>query len=761
MRKWLFRWMLCFWMCTGGIYGICYGQATLDSLLAVLAHNSTVASPQKLEAIGEAALRLAHQTHNPSEEVGVFLALADAMPNTANAPAEAQIERLRQLQHETPLPEAAICQELGYLYFFQGMPGPALSHFKQAYRLAKKNDKPLAYEALIGQATVNISIYRHQESMDCLREARQLARNLSDTTRQVEVLNQLATIHFSKGELIKAEVYFDELLALRRTPGNERALASELHQVGGMFLHQGAFDKAQIYLIEALDLTVSLADSFLQTALLTDIAQGFLQQHDWNKAKQYAEEGLHLAQIRRLLPQEALNYQIIGEASYALGDRETAQQSFLLALDIYRYQSVNQTAATKLHILLAELFEEEADYASAIKYLEQALKHKSKHGDRLSMMDLQLMLAELLLKQGNPTGASAYVDQAYELSQALPSLSGAAQALAIRAEVAAQLGDYAQAYQDQLQYAATHDSLFNAEKTEIVHRLETKFQAAQKDQANAELAAEVAQQQLQIEQKTQQNYLLVGGIILLILGLILVWYTYTKRRQLLQEQVKTLEKEREVANLRAVISGEEQERQRIARELHDGLGSQLASIKMIVSSIQNDVPAVTEAASHQQAEAMLDHACREVREISHNLMPGTLERYGLTQAIKDLCLTIGPSHDLVIDCIMPEEEVPLIPEIALSIYRITQELLRNIVKHAQAQEVIVQLDMDEDHLQLTVEDDGVGFDLESSVPAPGIGLKNMSSRVAFLRGEIDLYSRPGEGTSVYISIPLFSTPTTP
>ena len=351
------------------------------------------------------------------------------------------------------------------------------------------------------------------------------------------------------------------------------------------------------------------------------------------------------------------------------------------------------------------------------------------------------------------------VEQAEELSQELKSQNGMAKTYALKSQTYAKLGNFKSAYKYHTLFKQMDDSLFNAEQTVIVQGLEEKYQAEQRENRNLELKAEVSENQRLLEQnkrdileKNAQIYFLIGSVGLLILLFIVFRYGNRKRRELLQAQLETSEKEREAESLRSMISGEELERKRLARELHDGLGSHLASVKMLVEAIQNDIPEVKDSELHQKAERMLDEACQEIREISHNLMPGTISRYGLEQSIQDMCINLQQSTDLQISCMLHIDR-DIDESTQVSMFRIVQELLRNTVKHAQAKELIVQVQTDPDQISLTVEDDGIGYQ-DSNDKSDGIGLMNVRSRVELLKGSLDIDSRPGKGTSIYICIPL-------
>ena len=191
---------------------------------------------------------------------------------------------------------------------------------------------------------------------------------------------------------------------------------------------------------------------------------------------------------------------------------------------------------------------------------------------------------------------------------------------------------------------------------------------------------------------------------------------------------------------------------RIARELHDGLGAVLATVKMQISGIQHKFPQIQSSATYQKAESLIDGACRTVREISHNLMPYVLEQQGLLFAIDDLCNTFASHNDITFDFIPYGDEQLLPAELKITVFRITQELLKNIIKHAEAKEVIVQVTIEENEVILIVEDDGKGFD--TAIPQNGIGLENIRSRTAYLGGTLEIDATIGQGSTFTIQFPL-------
>jgi len=668
-----------------------------------------------------------------------------------------QVSNLDDYTHQVLL-------ELGHTYYNLKKFRRSLEYYRKVYALASNQNYSLKYTALSGQANILNNISSHHRVIPVLQEALNIAKGLGDSHKQIETLNQLATIYFSVGELDSARLFFEQLLDLKRDMGDTHSLISDLNQYGDMFLRQGAYDKAQTYLFEALSLTEELGDSLLMVSIITNIGESFIQQENWIKAWEYAEMGVSMSEKRGIKQMEAVNWKNGGLAKYKLEDSEGALFAYQQALSIYKNAIRNQTEIVKLQLSMAELLEGKADYQQALSYLKEALAVKRRHNDKLNILDIQLTMAGIYLSLNQSQSAVMLLENCEALSKEIKSKSAASKVYQMLAEAYAQRQDYQQAYSYYQQHSHIRDSLFNEEREKIIQESEQKYLKEREIRENAELEAEIATKQLEIEknksiilQKTQHNYILNGGIGLLSMLVIFLWYRYVKRRQLLQQKLIALEKIHETENLRSFIGGEQKERQRIARELHDGLGALLASIKLLFNAVQNEAPFITSNTHFHRADQLLNHACQEVREISHNMMPGILDQYGLEQAIRDLCDVINHSSPMDIAFLSYGLESSLEDEINISVYRIIQELLSNVVKHSEAQEAIVQIDLDDDMLRITVEDDGKGFDKDRMLDQGGIGLKNLQSRVVYLHGNMEIDTNPGHGCTIYLEIPVQTT----
>ncbi|GAA4373671.1 sensor histidine kinase [Hymenobacter koreensis] len=247
--------------------------------------------------------------------------------------------------------------------------------------------------------------------------------------------------------------------------------------------------------------------------------------------------------------------------------------------------------------------------------------------------------------------------------------------------------------------------------------------------------------------------LLLVTPVLLVLALGIVGFVLRYQRRLLaqQEQLRYEREQAQHQSLEAALLAQEEERRRIAADLHDAVGTMLSIVKLHLS-------ALPDTAATYEMTAMLDQAISEVRRISRNLLPAVLEKFGLSFAAEALCRAAGGGAARVL---LHQTGNPrrLLPHHELAVYRVVQELLGNGLKHAQASQIEIILDFAPDRLSVEYSDDGVGFELAATdaLPLPGtrtgLGLTNLRSRVALLRGTMRHESAPGAGTRVWVSFP--------
>lgn len=261
-----------------------------------------------------------------------------------------------------------------------------------------------------------------------------------------------------------------------------------------------------------------------------------------------------------------------------------------------------------------------------------------------------------------------------------------------------------------------------------------------------------------MEQSTSDFVLIfsiaTGGMLVLAGSIILFVVFYQKK--MIQEQVKrqNLEIIYQHKMMQATLESQESERRRLATDLHDSIGGMLSAIRMGISTMVKTLPNV---ATIEQTKQMLDDTISSVRQISRDLMPSTLEKFGLAQAMKELCDSIQATSSLPIQFKEVDEILPMERNKELMVYRIAQELLNNALKHSQASHVVITLRGGRE-LRLQVEDDGIGFNFDSQRNdkryGKGLGLYSIENRVNLLRGKLEFDYQRIKGTRITLSIPL-------
>ncbi len=312
-------------------------------------------------------------------------------------------------------------------------------------------------------------------------------------------------------------------------------------------------------------------------------------------------------------------------------------------------------------------------------------------------------------------------------------------------------GRYREAYDYNKQYHRINDSLVRSAVVRESFEREARYQTTEKE-------ATIRLQQARLKQTNTLNYILAGAAAALLAIASLGYRNYRHRQKLQQAKIDELETEKQLAATEAILKGEEQERTRLAKDLHDGLGGMLSGIKYSFQNMKENLILTPEnAQAFERSLDMLDSSIREMRRVAHNMMPEMLVKYGLNVALKEFCNEIDRSSAIrtTYQSIGMEDTV-LEQTKAVAVYRIVQELVNNAIKHAAAAHVLVQVHASEPDnlLAVTVEDDGKGFDTGLLHRAEGIGWSNIRNRVDFLKGKIDVHSGPDNGTSVLMEVTL-------
>jgi signal transduction histidine kinase len=303
------------------------------------------------------------------------------------------------------------------------------------------------------------------------------------------------------------------------------------------------------------------------------------------------------------------------------------------------------------------------------------------------------------------------------------------------------------------QYTSIKDSLYNVENTTQIAEAQALYDNLQQEKEIQQLNAENERISLENQLQTKQFYLVLLVGVLLLGGLGVLWW----RRQkvfLHQQEIRDLVKTKGEELLEAIVATEQKERKLLAREIHDTLGTFLALLRMQHSSNKGLVDDPTYRERHLTMSDLITQTASEMRRISHQMNTGGQFSFNLQHAIEKLVMFVQtlPKKQIEIIFNYMGEAVELSRAIELALYRTVQESLTNILKHAQATEVTIQINQNAEEITLMIEDNGLGFDVQ--IPYKGIGLKNMRKRVEALGGTIQVDSHPKAGTCINVQIPM-------
>lgn len=298
---------------------------------------------------------------------------------------------------------------------------------------------------------------------------------------------------------------------------------------------------------------------------------------------------------------------------------------------------------------------------------------------------------------------------------------------------------------------------------EAGHNINFRDNSLEISRLQVELETEKKANDLLLERQAKKRFLLITlGLLALLVILILIGYlvlTNSKKRRKLAEQQNELEKERvknllkeqELTSIDAMIAGQEKERTRIAGELHDDLGALMTNLRLHFESLKSSrAPQLFD-----KTDELLNEAYQKVRSIAHAKNSGVIANQGLLRAVKELAQKVSQLNGLEIEVVHHEMTNRLENSLELSIFRIIQELITNIIKHAQATSATIHLINHGDSLNIMIEDNGVGFETRHVLTrSSGMGISNIDRRIEHLNGSLTLESEPGKGTTVILDIPL-------
>ncbi|QIE59186.1 tetratricopeptide repeat protein [Rasiella rasia] len=467
-------------------------------------------------------------------------------------------------------------------------------------------------------------------------------------------------------------------------------------------------------------------------------------------------------------------YDIANEAAMAMGDanaagviisnkgnlllkmnrKEEALDALAKGKDLKLKAGAPETSIAMSNLNIGAVLIESNRDDEALKSLNEALAIFEAKNYTAGIAETLPHRGTLYNKQGKHDLAIADCEKAKTLIDAIkvPELMSAA--CECLYEAYQKKGEFEKALINFKKYTVARDSVINEKNIKQLTQIEMQYDFNKQQEEQERI--------LQNEKRLKRN-ILAGLITLAVFSIVIILFLRKRlqyknklalqREALQQQKITELQQRNKLVAMNSMIEGQEAERLRIAKDLHDSLGGLLSTVKAHFTTIQNEIQQLEALDLTGKTNSLIDEACIEVRRISHNMMPHALSISGLKGAIEDLGTHLqeqGYSVTVEISnlptAIEPTKEV--------MIYRLLQEIISNIRKHAKASSILIQLLGHENEVNLLVEDNGRGFNYNDAVAKGGLGLKSINSRVAYLDGTIDWDTQPNNGTSLTINIPI-------
>ena len=588
-------------------------------------------------------------------------------------------------------------------------------------------------------------------------EAIGLGRKLKFKKAQAVCFEWMGGLYKSQHKTDSAILYLDSAILATDTATDVwmRHTRAHAHLYKGLIYETGSnYYKALNSYFDALK-TYNSDDLDRQKAVFIRLATIYERLFNDEKALQYYQEALAIIQKlkgkRADLESEGL-YTSIANIYFNRGEVAKAKE-ILYKMTSPMPDSTETLVSGGFYRLAGQIALKQHRYDSADIYLRSALLFYgyTNHMDVISTMNADL--ARLKLTTGDLLEAKKYALRSVDAAKQSGEKDVLASAMTVMAEYYNKTGAQSKAYEALSQANLLSDSVLVAANIKQANTLSAIYENDQKEKQIAELELDKKIQTAAVHQKALLNIVFGIALVMLLIISFGIYVNFKKNQKIERQRIAELEKEKQLMGVEAMLKGQEEERHRLARDLHDGLGSMLSGVKISFSTLRDNIPMTdANAVAYGKTLEQLDRTIAELRKVAHNLMPEALVRFGLKSAVKDFCESLRLAGNTEIICEQFGEERDLGNIADVNIYRIVQELINNAIHHGKARRVLVQITKTADKILITVEDDGKGFELGNLKKATGIGWSNIQSRVNYFNGVIDIDSKLREGTTINIEL---------
>ncbi len=549
--------------------------------------------------------------------------------------------------------------------------------------------------------------------------------------------NYKGIVFSDMGKYDSAVSYYNKSTHIFKNINNQKGIATNLINIGNIFQFKGELKKAVNYYIKGIRIFQKINDSLRLNisysnlaSIFDDIGQKDDAKKNWLIATKFAEKMKDTVQLIN-------NHYNLADLYL---DENKTDSAYIHIKQAKNYLNKHSEAHLKNLISYGETrcFIEKKDFSKAFKTGVKSLNYAKQSNDPYYLAVSHTLLGKVYFKQKKYKKALEETQKGLKIAKNFKNKSDLIKINSQLATIYSKMDNFKKAlFYKNLEYKYK-DTVLNEIQKKNINQINTKYQTEKKDN-------KILNQKIQLQQQqTRYNYMM-GIIAFLLISSILIWFLFQQRQKRKNQEIVTLKREHQIKTLEILIKGEEKERFRIAKELHDGVNGDLSAIKYKLSSLLEMNNSII-----KEVILMIDNSCNQVRAISHNLVPPSLENFDLIEASEVFCNNMEQVHPIKINFQHIGESLNISKKVQINMYRIIQELVNNAIKHAEASQINVQMSCHNNLLQITVEDNGKGFD-KNNIKNGGIGLNNIKSRVNFLQATLDIISDK-KGTSITIEI---------
>lgn len=646
------------------------------------------------------------------------------------------------------------------------------------------------------------AIYNKGEEKLAYKKAHQLAKRAKfPKTKSNSYL--LIAYYFNKQSVLDSSLYFTKK-ALQYNSAEKDSLRTRLvilsyNLMASIYRRKGLLSESKKYRIKGMEASLKYNEQELYFNHKHGLALIYSQEGNYTKALQLFEECLSYKKDPELIYGSYIN---IGDIYAELKKYELSNQYLKKAATLCEKEG-NNNCTSIVSLSLGSNYIKQNQLENALKYYQSALTIAKKNDYQQTALEAKIAIANIYQTKKQFETAKLLFTEALASANKLNLLQEQVQIYEALKEIAISNNEYKTALGLASKREFLKDSINHLQNRKEISELEIKFNTLQKEKEikllqfkneasqlrlnsqeeaikylnlQREIAKNLAQKKLseiallkkqkqlkalEIEQEKEIRKLILIAFSLLFLlacGLLFQYYKRLKTERVLNkkqqevnaQKLETILKEQELKLTVASIEGQDKERKRIAQELHDSIGGNLAAIKLQMNSNQEN----SKAGFVQSIIDQLDETYQQVRNLSHNLIPKKFSQNQFCRIIEDYLDSISDFGQLKIEVTFyPRDSINQLDEnLQVEIFTMTQELLTNTIKHANASKIDLQLNLIENHLNFIFEDNGSGFNTIES--KKGIGLVNLENRVHHLNGSIEIDSRLKRGTIVNIEIPI-------